>query len=962
MHTSEGEEEAAMYLFFINTMHRTSLLDGLNGLLTDRSFTSDAANVVFDLMLLRTYLHCSIKWGHCPSLSRKDYKWGHLSDIKNALSRAADHRSRHELSRFSVEVSRLPEIIQRCKPIIRQDCLNFLDSSYRFDFDTEKLSLFVTAIDASLCALLDWNLADVLIGDVKAQIVSLKENMNFFNEVFEFALKCCKHEDIFEEFKIHLQELAWRTACLLLLYWVQLDVKEENMAPRMDVMILSDLLEKSSPLNPDVTRMYITVLVSKPPPVELRFDMGKLAHMFVEFLSENLQVDDLKNDGIQMLFVELIFFFTFLMDRQKVEELARGRLILTQVDALVDEVVPLISSLSSGGTEEDISGKRNFLLHNFLEKANAIKIQVRKICAPLFQDQQCFNFPACFNVSTRIDSLLENLKDSCNLQFSKHLITMLREELFSLKELNLEEFSILELQNEHKEIKDLWIRIVKMGYNAERAANSFKYMNFLWHDILYFSDVVEEVKLIKGEMKRINDQHVYDIEALNFGMSPNGTLLPLQAHIPLHAHIPSVDKLVGFKDEMKEIMDQLIGGSDELDIVSIVGMPGSGKTTLAKKVYGSIQHHFHRCAWCTVSQTFNSKRMFMDILKGVGSSGDSNENEGDLAQRAYQSLKGQKYLIVLDDIWDVRAWNALHLSFPDDNKGSRIIFTSRIHDLISKAKSGCVPFPLKLLPEKESWELLEKNIFDQDYSCPTNIFVDIGMQIAKKCKGLTLAVLLIAGLLKKDIENLDWWRQVGERLDKLVAIEDCKGFIPKHETKSLEFVAEEYLMDLVGRSLVTAIKRSSTGRIKTCIVHDLLREFCFAKGEAEKVFKVFNGNEDSNKYLHYRMCIQDNCWSSFLHHENGSPAPFVHSLLPFPKDDHEPAERQTITELTLLKCLIIACNLKSVPAASINKLQNLETLVLENCLHFYAESEFQLMAKVEAFMYKRSVYSYWLLQ
>ncbi|KAI5670254.1 hypothetical protein M9H77_10618 [Catharanthus roseus] len=285
--------------------------------------------------------------------------------------------------------------------------------------------------------------------------------------------------------------------------------------------------------------------------------------------------------------------------------------------------------------------------------------------------------------------------------------------------------------------------------------------------------------------------------------------------------------------------------------------------------------------------------------------------------------------------------------------------------------------------------------------------------------GLPLAVVLIAGLLKKDIMNLDWWRQIGERLDKLVAIEDCKGileesykqlpdflkpcflyfgsfpedekirvndliilwisegFIEKHETKSLEVVANEYLMDLVGRSLVIALRRSSVGRIKTCIVHDLLREFCLAKGKEENVFQVFDGNKDSNN-LHYRICIQDNCWSSFLRHENGSAAPFVHSLLPFPKDRRplydqilEPkyirslathfrflqvlflrsnvyvgAFPEAITELVLLKCLIIACDLKSVPP-SVKKLENLETLIFEHHFSVYSRSDFPLMAVLE---------------
>ncbi|KAI5670253.1 hypothetical protein M9H77_10617 [Catharanthus roseus] len=408
-------------------------------------------------------------------------------------------------------------------------------------------------------------------------------------------------------------------------------------------------------------------------------------------------------------------------------------------------------------------------------------------------------------------------------------------------------------------------------------------------------------------MKRIEDLHFYDIKALNSGKSVNTVL-------PLHSPSPLADKVVGFNDEMKEMIDRLSGGSEELDILSIVGMPGA---------------------------------------EGIGVSDNlSNKKEEDLAEKVYKSLKGQKYLIVLDDIWDVRAWDVLKLSFPDDNVGSRIMFTSRIHDLVSKVKSGCVPLTLRPLSEENSWELLEKNLFDQD-DCPTDTFVDIGTQIATKCMGLPLAVVLIAGLLKKDIMNLDWWRQVGERLDKLVAIEDCKGILEESYKQLPDF-------------------------LKPCFLYfGSFQEDENIQGKEENVFQVFDRNKDSND-LHYRICIQDNCWSSFLCHENGSAAPFVHSLLPFPKDrGHlhgqilEPkhirclathfrflqvlflrsnvyvgAFPEAITELVLLKCLIIACNLKTVPP-SIKKLENLETLIFEHHFLFHTESKFPLMAVLE---------------
>jgi hypothetical protein len=38
----------------------------------------------------------------------------------------------------------------------------------------------------------------------------------------------------------------------------------------------------------------------------------------------------------------------------------------------------------------------------------------------------------------------------------------------------------------------------------------------------------------------------------------------------------------------------------------------------------------------------------------------------------------RRYVIVLDDIWNVNAWETIKYAFPDCNCGSRIIFTTRL--------------------------------------------------------------------------------------------------------------------------------------------------------------------------------------------------------------------------------------------------------------------------------------------
>ncbi|CDP10346.1 unnamed protein product [Coffea canephora] len=74
--------------------------------------------------------------------------------------------------------------------------------------------------------------------------------------------------------------------------------------------------------------------------------------------------------------------------------------------------------------------------------------------------------------------------------------------------------------------------------------------------------------------------------------------------------------MVGLDDEAAKVIERLRWGSEQVEIVPIVGMAGLGKTTLAKKVYNdnSIIYNFHIRLWCTVSQEYNKKSWLTQIL------------------------------------------------------------------------------------------------------------------------------------------------------------------------------------------------------------------------------------------------------------------------------------------------------------------------------------------------------------
>ncbi|XP_057494944.1 putative late blight resistance protein homolog R1B-16 isoform X2 [Actinidia eriantha] len=347
------------------------------------------------------------------------------------------------------------------------------------------------------------------------------------------------------------------------------------------------------------------------------------------------------------------------------------------------------------------------------------------------------------------------------------------------------------------------------------------------------------------------------------------------------------ETIVGFEEEVLIIKEQLTGVPKQLDVISIVGMPGIGKTTLAIKVYNDplVAYHFHIRAWITISQEYVKRDLLCGLLSsvmhhrnGVDQISDEKVNQmidKELAQRLYKSLKGRRYFIVMDDIWDSRVWSDLKTCFPNDNNGSRIMFTSRHEDVALLAKSSKPPLSLRFLTDDESWVLFQQKVFRRE-TCPSKL-TRIGKHIAKKCQGIPLVIVVVAGILTNEEKSPDQWKKVGKTVNsqmttdpqiwvktlalsynhlphhlklcflyfglfpedyqvpvwKLIWLWMAEGLIRETGKKNLEDVAEEYLMELIGRSLVLVSRRRSDGGVKTCCIHDLLRDFCIKQAEKE---------------------------------------------------------------------------------------------------------------------------------
>ncbi|CAL5422965.1 unnamed protein product [Camellia sinensis] len=405
-------------------------------------------------------------------------------------------------------------------------------------------------------------------------------------------------------------------------------------------------------------------------------------------------------------------------------------------------------------------------------------------------------------------------------------------------------------------------------------------------------------------------------------------------------------EIYGRNDEKEMIIKMLLNNSgddddddDDVSAYAMCGMGGLGKTTLAQLIYndGRVKSHFELRIWVCVSVDIDVERLTRAILESIERGGCNISKLDPLLHHLQEKLRGKRFLLVLDDVWNVNheKWDRLKYALKCGAKGCTVIVTTRIQN-VAVIMATLPIHHIACLSEDDSWSLFKRRAFGNKRRVE-NLQLDlIGKEIVKKCKGLPLAIKALGSLMQFKRSESEWlsvkeseiWdlpddgsgilpslrlsyealsphlrqcfayccifpKDYSMAKDELIGMWMANDFIPSKGKTTLH-TGDEIFWQLVFRSFLQDVDEvyypGTCNGIIVCKMHDLMHDLAQSIMKYEcSVMKLREGMEIPDKIRHLNVNIGvgemvpwnaivlevPSLRSLILPHKKNEPSPFI---------------------------------------------------------------------------------------